>query len=70
MARAKPPRTSRLRELFASPEMRAALSVIGRKGGRGRMAALTAEERRELARKAAAARWGKKTARRRRPRPE
>ena len=32
----------------------------GPKGGKGRMASLTADERRALAKKAAAARWGKK----------
>jgi len=33
--------------------------AAGGKGGRKRMAALTAEERKELARKAAQARWAK-----------
>jgi hypothetical protein len=38
-----------------------ALSRLGaRKGGLARAAKLTAQERRELARKAAEARWGKK----------
>ena len=52
-----------------SPQMRAALSVIGRRGGRARVAGMTAEERRELAHKAAEARWGKKARRRRLPGP-
>jgi hypothetical protein len=33
----------------------------GKKGGTNRMAQLTPEERKELAQKAAEARWGKKT---------
>jgi len=32
----------------------------GKKGGKNRMAALTPEQRRKLAKKAAKARWGKK----------
>ncbi len=34
---------------------------LGRKGGKARAAKLTAEQRREIAQKAAAARWGKKS---------
>lgn len=43
----------------AEPKLLAAVSR-GRKGGKARAKALTEEERSEIARKAAEARWGKK----------
>jgi len=43
----------------AEPKLEAAV-VRGRKGGKARAKALTEEERAEIARKAAEARWGKK----------
>ena len=43
----------------ADPKLLAAVSR-GRKGGKARAKALTEEERSEIARKAAEARWGKK----------
>jgi hypothetical protein len=46
--------------------LRRHLSKLGKKGGpiggRARMASMTAKQRKELAKKAAAARWGKKAA--------
>lgn len=39
---------------------RAAASLMGKKGGPARAEALTKKERQEIARKAAAARWGRK----------
>lgn len=36
------------------------LSRLGRKGGKARLTKMTAEERKDVARKAAQARWGKK----------
>jgi general stress protein YciG len=48
-----------------SEELRNYLSELGRKGGKksakSRMEKLTPEQRREIARKAAKARWDKKT---------
>ena len=45
--------------------LRRHLSKLGKKGGpiggKARMASLTAKQRKQLAKKAAAARWGKKT---------
>ena len=43
----------------AGPKLEAAVSR-GRKGGKARAGALTPEERAEIARKAAEARWGKR----------
>ncbi|GAA4781165.1 hypothetical protein [Lysobacter hankyongensis] len=43
----------------AEPKLEAAVAR-GRKGGKARAKALTEEERAEIARKAAEARWGKK----------
>ena len=42
------------------PKLHAAAVLRGRKGGKARAKALTDEERSEIARKAAEARWGKK----------
>ncbi len=51
------------RKKGASPSSRAAASAKGgKKGGPARAAALTPERRSEIARAAAAARWGKKSA--------
>jgi hypothetical protein len=54
------------REESGSPQAHAAAlgRIGGRKGGHARAAALTAERRRDIARDAARARWGKK------PRPK
>ena len=42
------------------PRLRKAFQELGRVGGKTRAKNLTAEKRREIARKAAAARWKKK----------
>jgi hypothetical protein len=45
----------------ATPEMvKRVFSMMGRRGGSARAKALTPEERKAIARKAAAARWAKK----------
>jgi hypothetical protein len=49
-----------LRWASATPEDRAAVGRLGSLGGRARARNLTAQQRKEIARKAAAARWGKK----------
>ena len=41
------------------PEVRATFSEMGKKGGKGRWKNVPPEKRRELAKKAAAARWGR-----------
>lgn len=50
----------------ASDEVRAFLKAIASRGGKARLR-LPAERRRELARRAARARWGKKKGRKARP---
>lgn len=50
-----------LRWASATPEDRAAVGRLGSLGGRARARKLTAQQRTDIARKAAAARWGKKT---------
>ena len=47
-----------LRWASATPEDRAAVGRLGSLGGRARARNLTAQQRKEIARKAAAARWG------------
>jgi hypothetical protein len=47
-----------LRWASATPEDRAAVGRLGSLGGRARARKLTAQQRKEIARKAAAARWG------------
>lgn len=44
-----------------SDELRKYLASLGRKGGKARTQQMTAAERKELARKAALARWAKKS---------
>jgi hypothetical protein len=49
-----------VRELFQTLEVREAFRAWGQEGGELRAKRLTAEERREIARKAARARWKNK----------
>ena len=54
-------------EIEDDRQLSSAAAEMGRKGGKARAAAMTPERRAEIARKAAAKRWGSKTTG---PRPE
>jgi hypothetical protein len=53
-------REDAVRELFQADVVREAFQEWGRTGGKTRAKKLSAEERREIARKASLARWGRR----------